>query len=170
MPPARLGLTVLFATFLAAGCNPTPPTTDESDAEVFAAVLGAASGETSPAGPVALHPYLAIATDSTGALTGDLAKLAYEPSNPLRLLAAEDTTVKLCKPVVRGMCGGPHLVLSQVTPVSRRDVVVVVYSVRPPRMQRLLVRLRFSRSGWVVSGVEHIDGDGRSGTPGAPPV
>ena len=136
-------------------CTPIPSHTDEDDALVLEKVVAAARGATDPEPRLSIHPYLAVATDSSGALLYDVTSFEYSPAKPLRLLADRDSTLNLCEPNAYGSCQGNYIILSQVIHVSDRDVVVLITSM-PSRTKRLLVRVRFGRSGWVVSGIRTV--------------
>ena len=102
-----------------------------------------------------IHPYLAVVRDDAGVPRTDLTTFEYEPSAALDLLQRQDTTLLQCQVDALGMCAESYVVFSQVARLSDRDAVVVVQSVRSPREVRaLLVRLRYGRAGWRVSGSE----------------
>lgn len=107
--------------------------------------------------PMYIHPYLAVVKDHAGVPRADLTAFEYEPSAALDLLQHQDTTLRHCQVGAQGMCAEDYIVFSQTARLGDRDAVVVVQSVRSRREVRaLVVRLRYGRQGWRVSGSELI--------------
>lgn len=130
---------------------------DPEDAGVYAEVATIARRSLGVVGPTYIHPYLAVVADDSGMPRVDLTEFEYEPSAALALLHAEDSTLVLCAVGAQGMCAENYMVLSQIARPGDRDAVVVVRSIRGPGMNRVLVvRLRYGREGWSVSGSELV--------------
>lgn len=138
------------------GCRASPPayTTDQDDAAVYADVAGTARRALNAPGRLYVHPYLAVATDDAGLPQTELSTFEYEPSAALELLQREDSTVVLCRVDAQGMCAENYIVFSQIARLGERDAVVVVRSIRGSDLRALLVRLRYRRGDWVVTGSE----------------
>lgn len=128
---------------------------DQEDADVYAHVADVSRRELNVRGQLYLHPYLAVATDNTGATATDPTTFEYEPSNALELLQQHDSTLALCQYNAQGMCANNYIVFSQIARVSERDAIVVVRSMRGAGgMRVLVVRLRYRSGRWRVSGSE----------------
>jgi hypothetical protein len=155
-PLLRVGLIVVLGL---PGCGVSPPayTSDQDDAEVYADVAIVARRDLGAAGTMYIHPHLAVATDDSDIPRADLTTFEYEPSAALDLLQEEDSTLALCQVGAQGMCAGNYIVFSQIARLGDRDAAVVVHSIRGPGSIRVLVvRLRYGRKGWSVSGSELI--------------
>ena len=151
--------TALFVLFALHGCGGSPPayTSDEDDADMYADIAIVARRALGASHPMYIHPYLAVINDDAGLPRADLTEFEYEPSAALDLLQRQDTTLRHCQVGAQGMCAEDYVVFSQIARLGDRDAVVVVQSVRSPRdVRALVVRLRYGREGWKVSGSELI--------------
>ena len=148
---------VLTACITLLACSPMPPerTSDADDAALYADVVEAAAHALAHDSRIVLHPFLAVATDSTGAPRMNEIAFEYEPSAALAMLARQDTAVATCEPEHHGGCDGDYLILSQVARTGPRDAVVFVRAMDDARKPRqVVVRLRYSREGWLVTGAQ----------------
>lgn len=141
------------------GCGASPPayTSDQDDAEVYADIAIVARRDLGVSDTMHVHPYLAVVADDSDIPRADLTTFEYEPSAALDLLQGEDSTLALCQVDAQGMCAGNYIVFSQIARLGDRDAAVVVHSIRGAgRVRVLVVRLRYVREGWSVSGSELI--------------
>lgn len=146
---------VALATLVqVASCSSSPPPhiSDQAEAAVYADAIAEARRTLQLGDTVAVHPYLAVATDTTGTPTLDIRDFEYEPSVPLKLLDEQERAVRLCRVDERGMCEGQYLILSRFTRVGERDAVIVVQSVRGPGSGRhLILNLRYRGEAWTIA-------------------